>query len=124
MNKIGVAPNQKSDLQPKFSMKNTPESAAATPPTAKPEYIITKKNERYFAGEYSVVNAEADGTIPPMPSPAKKRYIANNSGVGAKAVSTIMMDMSAIEAMMIVFLPILSQRMPPIEEPKNMPSNA
>jgi len=114
---MGAAPNKNKNLQPMLSINSIPEIAAATPPKAKPVYINTYTKERYFAGEYSVVNADAAGTIPPIPSPAIKRKTPNTSGEFAKAIKTIMNDNSVRETIITIFLPNLSDSIPSIDDP-------
>ena len=64
------------------------------------------------------------GTMPPRPSPVRKRRKPKTSADGENAVSSMQVENHAIQASMILRRPSLSVRMPTESVPTSMPTKA
>jgi hypothetical protein len=105
-------------------MKIQERKVASSSPTGHHKSRKTSSRPRRCGGRYSVSIDGSTTSIPPRPSPARKRNVITDQGPQARAVTAVKIAYQRIEYWKIVRRPIRSARRPSASEPQSEPARA
>src|ERR1700712_4344161 len=120
--RAGRAPITNIHCQPKRSTTRMPRSAVRTAPTWYPVIMVVVARPPRPRRAYSLINANAVGSTPPRPNPARNRRMPNVSGLGANAHSRVSTEKLITVHSMAFRRPIRSLTVPAASAPIMTPT--